>query len=276
MANLKPIHIKESHKGLFTEKAQAAHKSVQAYGKYVIDHPDEFSPTTRKQAQFAVNAQGWNHDKAANGTTLPQFDLSGVYNPQAYTQGMPQGAPNILPIQGQPNYAQAYNQYQYGQQGVNSLTQLNAALAPQQNQPPAQSWLSQNQGVITNIGTGIQAASAIGSAGTGGTKVGNTLQALAPALSVIPGAGAIAAPIAGAVGGLINLFGGHKPKYQAPDVKVVRPINNYNLYAQGTNSSSLYKNGGTVPQKDYEDGEYDLSEEEIEELKKRGYNIELL
>lgn len=48
------IHIKKSHEGLFTAKAQAAGMSVQAYAAKVLADPNA-DPVTKKQANFARN-----------------------------------------------------------------------------------------------------------------------------------------------------------------------------------------------------------------------------
>lgn len=53
------IHIKKSHEGLFTAKAEKAGMSVQAYADKVLADPDA-DPDTKKQANFAKNASGWH------------------------------------------------------------------------------------------------------------------------------------------------------------------------------------------------------------------------
>ena len=55
------IHIKESHKGLFTKKAKAAGQSVQAYAAKVLKPGSGASAATRKQANFARNAKKFKH-----------------------------------------------------------------------------------------------------------------------------------------------------------------------------------------------------------------------
>jgi hypothetical protein len=53
------IFIKPSHKGLFTAKAKSAGSSVQGYASKVLAAPKgKFSPSTRKQANFAKNFGG--------------------------------------------------------------------------------------------------------------------------------------------------------------------------------------------------------------------------
>lgn len=54
------IHIKESHRGLFTKKAKAAGMSVGAYAKKMAHSPTA-SAKTKKQAVFAENAKHWHH-----------------------------------------------------------------------------------------------------------------------------------------------------------------------------------------------------------------------
>lgn len=53
------IHIKPSHKGLFTRKAQDHHMTVQRYASYVLAHRKTESPATVKEANFARNASHW-------------------------------------------------------------------------------------------------------------------------------------------------------------------------------------------------------------------------
>ena len=50
--------IKPSRKGLFTAKAKAAGKSVQAYAAQVMANTKNFDPATVKQANFARNFGG--------------------------------------------------------------------------------------------------------------------------------------------------------------------------------------------------------------------------
>jgi hypothetical protein len=61
------IHIKPSHEGDFTAKANAAGMGVQAYASKVLSAPEgQYDPSTRKQANFARNAAGWNHEMGGN------------------------------------------------------------------------------------------------------------------------------------------------------------------------------------------------------------------
>jgi hypothetical protein len=61
------IHIKKSHEGLFTKKAKAAGMGVQEYAHHVMAHSN--NPTTRKQANFAIQAAKWKHEYG--GTAMP-------------------------------------------------------------------------------------------------------------------------------------------------------------------------------------------------------------
>ena len=56
------IHIKPSHKGLFTEKANRAGMGVQEYASHVLANKENYPASTVKQANFAKNAAGWKHD----------------------------------------------------------------------------------------------------------------------------------------------------------------------------------------------------------------------
>jgi len=69
------IHIKKSHEGLFTKKANAAGMGVQEYAHHVMAHSN--NPTTRKQANFAIQAAKWHHEYGGStmmemgGTPIP-------------------------------------------------------------------------------------------------------------------------------------------------------------------------------------------------------------
>ncbi len=52
------IHIKKSHRGLFTKEAKAAGMSVQEYATHILSDKDEYSPALEKRAQFAHNFNG--------------------------------------------------------------------------------------------------------------------------------------------------------------------------------------------------------------------------
>ena len=61
MANKSGIHIKPANKGKFTAKAKAAGMGVQQYASKVLAKGSKASGATKKQANFARNAKGWNH-----------------------------------------------------------------------------------------------------------------------------------------------------------------------------------------------------------------------
>ena len=50
------MHIKESHKGLFTKKAKEAHEGVQEFAQHEV-HDEHASGATKKQANFARMAK---------------------------------------------------------------------------------------------------------------------------------------------------------------------------------------------------------------------------
>lgn len=56
------IHIDPSKKGTFTAEATKHGKSVQAFASQVLAHPENYSPATRKKANFARNASHWHGD----------------------------------------------------------------------------------------------------------------------------------------------------------------------------------------------------------------------
>ena len=64
------IHIKESHEGLFTAKANAAGMGVQEFATKVLRAPEgHYDSSTRKQANFAKNASKWEEGV----TGVPDF-----------------------------------------------------------------------------------------------------------------------------------------------------------------------------------------------------------
>ena len=56
------IHIAPSKKGTFIAAAKKHGKSVQAFASQVLAHPENYSPTMRKKANFARNAAKWHSD----------------------------------------------------------------------------------------------------------------------------------------------------------------------------------------------------------------------
>jgi hypothetical protein len=55
------IHIKKSHRGLFTRKAKRAGRSVASHARHVLRKGSHASAKTRRQANFARNARKWKH-----------------------------------------------------------------------------------------------------------------------------------------------------------------------------------------------------------------------
>ena len=55
------IHIKKSHEGLFSAKAEAAAMGTQEYASHVLANKENHSSATIKQANFARNASKWKH-----------------------------------------------------------------------------------------------------------------------------------------------------------------------------------------------------------------------
>lgn len=56
------INIKESHKGLFTKKADRAGMGVQQFARHVLANKEDYPTSTIKQANFARNASKWRHE----------------------------------------------------------------------------------------------------------------------------------------------------------------------------------------------------------------------
>lgn len=55
------IHIKPSHEGLFTGKANRLGMTVSEYARKVRAQGSKADAETKKQAVFAENAKKWNH-----------------------------------------------------------------------------------------------------------------------------------------------------------------------------------------------------------------------
>ena len=55
------IHIKKSHEGLFTEKANRAGMGVQEYASHVLANKENYPTSTVRQANFARNAKKFKH-----------------------------------------------------------------------------------------------------------------------------------------------------------------------------------------------------------------------
>ena len=56
-----PIQLDPENEGKFTEKAKRRDMTVQQFAAYVLAHPEDFPPNTRRQANFARNAAHWKH-----------------------------------------------------------------------------------------------------------------------------------------------------------------------------------------------------------------------
>lgn len=83
------IHIKEKNRGKFTEAAQRAGKSVQAYAAQILANKDNYSPTLVKRANFARNSAKFKHQEG--GTYLDTFfsnadKQNNMYDRNAMTQ----------------------------------------------------------------------------------------------------------------------------------------------------------------------------------------------
>ena len=55
-----PIHIAPSKKGTFTAAASKHGMGVQEFASQVLSHPENYSLTMRKKANFARNASKWH------------------------------------------------------------------------------------------------------------------------------------------------------------------------------------------------------------------------
>ena len=73
------IHIKKENRGKFTEAANRAGKSIQAYASQILANKEHYSPTLVKRANFARNASKWH----AEGGPMDSLDDPPFgYNPQ--------------------------------------------------------------------------------------------------------------------------------------------------------------------------------------------------
>jgi hypothetical protein len=73
------IHIKESHKGLFTRSAKKAGYSVQEYASKVLAHKENYSSQLVKRANFARNVSKWKHGDGGtiDANKLPVYFADG-------------------------------------------------------------------------------------------------------------------------------------------------------------------------------------------------------
>lgn len=70
------IHIKPSHKGLFTEKANRAGMGVQAYASHVLANKEDYPSSTVRQANFARNSKSWGKHAFGGYLQGEVYDLS--------------------------------------------------------------------------------------------------------------------------------------------------------------------------------------------------------
>lgn len=76
-----PIHIKPENRGKFSEAAKRAGYSTQAYARHIMANKENYSPTLRKRANFALNASRWH-----------------AYGGNLYANGGPDDPPVIKPV----------------------------------------------------------------------------------------------------------------------------------------------------------------------------------
>lgn len=98
MANKSGIKIKKANKGKFTKKAKAAGMSVQEFAKHVKAHPENYSGTTRQEANFARNAKTkFKHQ--TGGQTPDNNPYADYMNEQLYGNvDIPNRPDNVLPV----------------------------------------------------------------------------------------------------------------------------------------------------------------------------------
>nr|DAJ81502.1 MAG TPA: hypothetical protein [Caudoviricetes sp.] len=98
------IHIKESHKGLFTKEAKEHGMGVQEFASHVLANKDKYSPEVVKRANFARNATKFalGGDMQTNGSDfsngLLHIDAGGSHESSPY-DGVQLG----IDAQGKPN-----------------------------------------------------------------------------------------------------------------------------------------------------------------------------
>lgn len=73
------IHINPKNKGKFTEAANRAGKSVQAYAAQILANKENYSPTLIKRANFAQNSAKFKHQEG--GTSNKYYDFIEWYYP---------------------------------------------------------------------------------------------------------------------------------------------------------------------------------------------------
>lgn len=100
------IHIKKSHRGLFTKEAKEHGMGVQEFASHVLANKDKYSPEVVKRANFARNATKFalGGDMQTNGSDfsdgLMHIDAGGSHENNPY-QGVQlgtdaQGKPNLV------------------------------------------------------------------------------------------------------------------------------------------------------------------------------------
>lgn len=99
------IHIKKSHRGLFTKKANAAGMGVQEYASHVLANKEDYPSSTVRQANFARNAAKWNANGGFLNVNGGLFDNNLVYVNEGGTheENPNQGVPYGVDEQGVPN-----------------------------------------------------------------------------------------------------------------------------------------------------------------------------
>ena len=102
-----PIHIKKSHRGLFTEEAKNHGMGVQKFASHVLANKDKYSPEVVKRAVFARNATKFalggdmqtNGSDFTDGLSMVNAGLSHEQNPYGGVQvgiNRDNGSPNLV------------------------------------------------------------------------------------------------------------------------------------------------------------------------------------
>ena len=102
-----PIHIKKSHRGLFTEEARNHGMGVQEFASHVLANKDKYSPEVVKRANFAKNATKFalggdmqtNGSDFTDGLSMVNAGLSHEQNPYGGVQvgiNRDNGSPNLV------------------------------------------------------------------------------------------------------------------------------------------------------------------------------------
>ena len=102
-----PIHIKKSHRGLFTEEAKNHGMGVQEFASHVLANKDKYSPEVVKRANFARNATKFalggdmqtNGSDFTDGLSMVNAGLSHEQNPYGGIQvgiSRDNGSPNLV------------------------------------------------------------------------------------------------------------------------------------------------------------------------------------